>query len=336
MDVTFICLANSYKHGNRCIAGVEIDHCPESHTCSVKRVNGLPKYFRPVHRTAEGGAIPNDEALGIKILDIVRASDVVPCPDGAQIENGYYTSLTKVSHIKMSASNLDALCDNVHQTIFGNRGAAVHPDTINSVGYSVALIKITKAKFYLKDRTEYGRVPQPKVKFNFKGAELDLPITDPEFRHLIENDVDKANSYGTYYLALSLGIENGGWYSKLVAGVIVLEEKSPLLTSTSRSSNAIGTTHIQSYELFKKGFSISQIAEQRGLTENTIFNHLIAFIESGDLDVHELVSEDVIKRVSSYKRSHPAETSLKSYFEGLNQEISYNDIKAALAHLNKA
>lgn len=26
MDKTFICLANSYKHGNRCIAGIEIDH----------------------------------------------------------------------------------------------------------------------------------------------------------------------------------------------------------------------------------------------------------------------------------------------------------------------
>lgn len=45
MDVTFICLANSYKHGNRCIAGVEIDHCPESHTCSVKRVNGSDQFI---------------------------------------------------------------------------------------------------------------------------------------------------------------------------------------------------------------------------------------------------------------------------------------------------
>lgn len=340
MDKTFICLANSYKHGNRCIAGVEINHRPEQHRFSVIRsYDNSPKWFRPVHRTTDGGAIPNEEALSINVLDIVVATNVVACPSGAQQENYYYESLRKIGYVKQTISNLDTLCDTTHSTIFGNKGAAVHPNQIASIDYSIMLIKTSDIEFYLKDRTEFGKGPQPKAKIKFKGATLDIPITDPEFRKFMNSDLEKANSYSSYYLAMSLGIENEGWYSKLVAGVIPMDiETGGNIEVKSTNTGKQGQVHNslqKTLDLYNQGCCVSQIAARRGLAESTIYTHLVSLVELRIIDVHRLVSNTVIDRVSQYKRSHPNTTTLREYFDGLNEEISYNEIKLVLAYLKR-
>ena len=142
MDKTFICLANSYKHGNRCIAGVEIELYPERNSYSVKRDGkGKPIWFRPINRHADAGAIPNAEAIPISVFDIVKAYQVDPCPEGAQKENYYYSRLEKISRVSKSVQNLDGFVDNTRYTLFGNRGVAVHPDKYEGLDYSILMIK---------------------------------------------------------------------------------------------------------------------------------------------------------------------------------------------------
>ena len=221
MDKTFICLANSYKHGNRCIVGVEIEFYPDSNTFVVKRdAFGNPVWFRPINRTTESGAIPNDEALSVSILDVVKAHEVEPHPEGAQQENHYYQSLTKLSSIANNVEELDKFVDRAHRTLFGNKGCAVHPDKYKELNYSAIFIKSSEVMFYLKDRTQYDKEPQPRCKLNFKGNEYDLPVTDPVFRQIIVSELDKSNTYTDYYITLSLGVEHDDWHSKLIACVI--------------------------------------------------------------------------------------------------------------------
>lgn len=42
-----LCLANSYKHGGRCIAGIEVTLDNKGYSI-VRDVNGVPKWVRPV------------------------------------------------------------------------------------------------------------------------------------------------------------------------------------------------------------------------------------------------------------------------------------------------
>lgn len=221
MDKAFICLANSYKLGNRCIAGVEIEYIPQRNTYSVKRdANDNPIWFRPINRETESGAIPNAQAMNISILDIVIARDVVHHPEGAQKENYFYDRLEIVSSVPRNAQTLDCFIDNFHDELFGNHGLAVPPCVFGNLDYSVMLIRCTNARFYLKDRTEFEKTPQPRGIIEYNNRDYDLPVTDPEFRHIIRNNLATANSYDVYYITLSLGLEHEEWHSKLIAGVI--------------------------------------------------------------------------------------------------------------------
>lgn len=348
MDKIFICLANSYKHGNRCIAGIEIDLYPQQNTYSVKRdANGNPIWFRPIHRTAEAGAIPNTEALGISVLDIVKAQQVQPCPDGAQKENYYYSRLEKLSRVTKNNQNLDGFVDMTHNLIFGNRGAAVPPDGFCNLDYSVLLIKCSQVEFYMKDRSQWEEKPQPRGKLTYNGTEYDLPVTDPIFRQTVQNDLQTANSFVDYYITLSLGVEHDEWHSKLIACVIPINQvynaySTPEQTtsqteilqtaqSRSQSANRREDSSRISFNLFRQGLSIDEIAQRRGIVPGTVGSHLLVFIKTGELNIRHLVSNDKIVRVQNYKRSHPEEDKLRPYFEAFNEEISFNEIKWILA-----
>lgn len=340
MDKTFICLANSYKHGNRCIAGIEIDLYPQRNSYSVKRdANGNPIWFRPVHRTAEAGAIPNSEAQSIVVLDIVKACLVEPCPDGAQTENYYYSRLEKLSRVSRNTKNLDGFIDNSHSVLFGNRGATVPPDRFVNLDYSVLLIKSSQVEFYMKDRAEWNREPQPRGKVMHNDTKYDLPVTDPIFRQVIQNNIEEANSYTDYYITLSLGVEHDDSHFKLIACVIPFQETShtnvhPRQDISENRAHLKKDSQRISFTLFQQGLSIEQIAERRGLKPETVGAHLTHFIESRELEIRRLVSDDKIRRIVQYKFNHPNEDKLKPLFDAFNGNITYTEIRWVLAAIN--
>lgn len=341
MSQTFICLANSYKHGNRCIVGVKIAFYPELDTFDVlKDERNNPIWFRPINRLTDAGSVPNAEAQKINILDVVKAHEIEHHPEGAQKENYYYSNLMKIGSIPLTIDNLDRFIDKTHKYLFGNRGIAVHPDKYNELDYSAIFIKCTDVQFYIKDRTQIDRIPQPRAIFKYNDIEYDLPITDPLFRQEVCDDLEKANSYNSYYFTISLGVENEGWHYKLIACVI----PSPAIIQANDknvSHFSFNSKHLKkdscsiTFDLFQQGLSIEQIAEKRNLAPGTIGTHLLSYIESGEIDIRQLVSDVKISRVLDYQRRHPEETKLKPYFEAFNEEISYTEIKWILASSNK-
>ena len=94
-------------------------------------------------------------------------------------------------------------------------------------------------------------------------------------------------------------------------------------------------TWVITYKMYKEGKSVMQIAQERSLTETTILGHLARYVESGDIDVHKLVSNDVIEKVSEYMSSrNGGAVAIKEVFEYFNETISYGDIRLVLSHLN--
>ena len=93
-------------------------------------------------------------------------------------------------------------------------------------------------------------------------------------------------------------------------------------------------THQISYELFKEGKTIAEIANERNLKENTIYSHLMKMHQGGEeIDLHQLISQDEINSITKAKNEveqENEEMGLKVIFEKLNEKVPYWKIKMGL------
>lgn len=217
MDKYFICLANSYKHGGRCIAGIEVVPLPGGQLTIVHHNDGRPRWIRPVSM-AENGEIPNQLAQGVKLLSLVKLTEVIPCPDKAHTED-VHCSRMECCPCDYEADNnfLSQLIDPVHQAVFYFRGKAIPATMINRLDYSLMLIRPEKASAYIDDEREKSKY---RMKFTYYGSNYDFPITDPCFLETFKKNPDRYTNLKGIYLTLSLGLEFEGFHFKLVAAVL--------------------------------------------------------------------------------------------------------------------
>jgi ATP-dependent DNA helicase RecQ len=98
------------------------------------------------------------------------------------------------------------------------------------------------------------------------------------------------------------------------------------------SKNKKHPTYETTYDYFKEGLSVTEIAEKRELNESTIYGHLMKLHKAGkDIDLSEYINEaeiDVI--LNAIKEVNPEDKALKPVFEYLKEEIPYWKIRMAL------
>ena len=109
------------------------------------------------------------------------------------------------------------------------------------------------------------------------------------------------------------------------------EKKEELRDDTGKKLN----TFEYSYWLYNQGNTVNQIAEKRGLNQSTIEVHLARYVASGDIDVHEFVDGDTLKKVEAYCMEHPEEKALKPIFEHFDAKIPYDVLRMAIAAIRK-
>ncbi|MBV7270250.1 helix-turn-helix domain-containing protein [Winogradskyella luteola] len=93
-----------------------------------------------------------------------------------------------------------------------------------------------------------------------------------------------------------------------------------------------GDTKKVSLELFKKGKSLEEIAEDRELNPNTIFGHLASFIPSGEVKVTDLMPES---HYSELKTIIPTKTfdNLSDLKHQLDEKYSYGELRLVVNEL---
>jgi ATP-dependent DNA helicase RecQ len=113
--------------------------------------------------------------------------------------------------------------------------------------------------------------------------------------------------------------------------VIINEARETATVSTDTAS--------QSVELFKLGYSIQQISEQRSLQETTIYGHLAQYLEQGRLLLTDVVDlpEQEIRQIEDTIINLPDDqkNALKPVYETFSGIYSYDIlrcIRAALQH----
>lgn len=95
-----------------------------------------------------------------------------------------------------------------------------------------------------------------------------------------------------------------------------------------------GMTYIETLELYKQGFSPSQIAQRRNLNELTIYSHLAKLYEDGnDIDVWQYLTKNEYRTITE-AAEHLLITpvaALKPLFEHLEGQYEYYKLRIALA-----
>ena len=89
-------------------------------------------------------------------------------------------------------------------------------------------------------------------------------------------------------------------------------------------------SNLVSFNLFKEGKSIEQIAKERNFAISTIEGHLSRFVTTGELDINDIVTkekQDIIKKAA---KAHGNE-HYSVLREKLPNNISYNEIRLVMA-----
>jgi ribonuclease D len=85
-----------------------------------------------------------------------------------------------------------------------------------------------------------------------------------------------------------------------------------------------------SFELFKAGLTIKEIAKERSLTAGTIENHLANYITSGDIDVLELIELKRYKNIRNQIEAAGEAKGLTALKEKVDGSITYMELKMVL------
>ncbi len=115
-------------------------------------------------------------------------------------------------------------------------------------------------------------------------------------------------------------------------GEQLIEQVQP----ASEPSKVLSDTEKQSVELYKQLFNIEQVALERSLSAQTIHSHLCSGIELGLLSLSEVIDIapqqlDLIEQ-AAIQTNAIAENRLKPLYDALEEQVSYDVLKCALAH----
>ena len=87
------------------------------------------------------------------------------------------------------------------------------------------------------------------------------------------------------------------------------------------------STSEQTYNLFKTGKNIEEIAKERGLTQGTIQGHLVPYILNGEIKIEDVIEEKKINIIKRIIKAVGMDSGMNPIKEQCPSDITYNDIR---------
>lgn len=219
-----VCLASSWKHSGRCIAGKEL--LPSGYGGWVRPVNARPRAgLTDEERTCADGSFAGP-------LDIVDIPLERPVPELHQTENHLIdpgAPWLKVG--RLTAADLAPLADHPAQ-LWPNGSSSVHGlnDRVSAGGAaelagSLALIE-PEEPFILVKEEEDLRL-RVRVEFVYAGVPYNFSVTDPSVMRAFRRRPRGRYPLAACWLCVSLGERyDDGYCYKLAAAVIARPEQA--------------------------------------------------------------------------------------------------------------
>ena len=100
-------------------------------------------------------------------------------------------------------------------------------------------------------------------------------------------------------------------------------------------SQAVGSTHLQTFELYQQGYSLEDIAHHRELKPSTIVEHLCQLLEKGYvIDISRFITPEAEAEITA-AIDRVGKDSLTRIWEELQERFSYEEIKLVRANIIK-
>ncbi|MCL4142441.1 UNVERIFIED_CONTAM: hypothetical protein GTU68_000003 [Idotea baltica] len=107
-------------------------------------------------------------------------------------------------------------------------------------------------------------------------------------------------------------------------------------TKSNKSGGPKGSTYLVTYDYFRNGMEVEDIAAERRLHETTIYSHLAHLYKNDyEIDIFRFVTKEDVAKVKEAVSSVGTSSGLKILYEELNEELPYHKIRLGLAVLEK-
>ncbi len=108
------------------------------------------------------------------------------------------------------------------------------------------------------------------------------------------------------------------------------------VSADDNSIRVKGKTYLETFLLYKKGYTPEAIANERNIQLTTVFSHIAhLYIKGEDIDIKKYISDDEIKEVEVAWERAGKEMALATIAEYLKKPMEYHKIRLALAVLTK-
>jgi len=285
--------------------------------------------------------LKENENIGL-VIDVLRGSH-----NQQVLENGYqnlktYGIANDISwrdwqHYIIQMVNLGYLEIAFHQkntlkltpqakeVLFNNKKVALTKPQDTLVTEKAANTKQEKTKDTLFERLRKLRLSISKEEdipayliFNdatLKEIEAERPLTDEDFMQI--NGVGRRK------------MENYGY--QFIKEIIKFNKEKE-----QKKGRKKGKTYLETYQLYKDGLSIEEIAGQRKLSLTTIYSHISKLHEDGkDINLMQFINENDLEAVKQAKITLNDPDQLKTYYEYFEEAIDYWTIRLCLTILKK-
>ena len=106
-----------------------------------------------------------------------------------------------------------------------------------------------------------------------------------------------------------------------------MKEKIPKRIRKEEKST-MPDTKFETYQLYKPGKSVAEIAVVRNLTQQTIEGHLAYYVKTGDINIEKLISVEKLTMIKPLLEDFNNISSIKEKLGGV---VSYGEIRLVLA-----
>lgn len=223
MHVDFICLANSWKHGGRCVAGIKADGSG---------------WVRVLGQASDGTLFPGDYSFAdhseAGIFDLIRVGVAEPRSSAYQPENwlidgSRWQLLSRPAPPSLAPLLKNAVCP--EPELLGGVWDRLAKDDLERNPAEASLALVAPPSFELFHQLSYAGRARARGKFTLsacgRSSVFNLSITDPMWHPAIVTQASPRiidNAAGCFLLTISLGEEFGGFHYKLIATIAHVPE----------------------------------------------------------------------------------------------------------------
>ena len=152
-----------------------------------------------------------------------------------------------------------------------------------------------------------------------------MPVTLKQLKEISGFGKKKVEKYGEELLGIICNFLHVD-QPEVSVSELPMEERS------SKPKPVKGQTQKLSLEMFKQGKTIEEIAKERTYAVTTIEGHLSTFIESGEIDILELISPEKLEYISAYYKK-TGSVSLSEAINALGNKATYGELRMVKSHL---